>query len=109
MTKLTPPQPEDYRAVIAQAIREARLAIRQALGYIRRQEDGPVTMHHALKRIDKRVTDIELEVAYLSKENERLQTIAKEACEQRDEAMRQRDEAMRLVNHRKKRLRRRRR
>jgi hypothetical protein len=84
-------QEEDYRATIDQAIRETRHAIKEALGYIERQEDGPLTMRHALKDIDKSVTAIEGEVWYLSGALDRLQSIAAKLLEQRDEALRQRD------------------
>jgi hypothetical protein len=82
---------EDYRSTIEQTIREARQAIREALGYIERQEDGPLTMRHALTDIDKSVTAIECEVWYLSGALDRLQAIATKLLEQRDEALRQRD------------------
>ena len=108
MTALTPPEREDYRAHIAEAIRETHLAIRKAMRYIRRHEDGPVTMYHALKVIAKRVTDIQLEASYQSAELERMQKLTAEAYEQRDEAIRQRDLALSLLNSRKKRRRRRR-
>jgi hypothetical protein len=82
---------EDYRTTIEQIIRETRQAIQEATGYIERQEDGPLTMRHALKDIDKSVTAIECEVWYLSGALDRLQAIAAKLLEQRDEALRQRD------------------
>ena len=91
MNDLTLPQPDDYRSTIDQAIRETRQAIKEALGYIERQEDGPVTMHYALKDIDNTVTAIQCEVSYLSGALERFQAITAKALEQRDEALRQRD------------------
>ena len=98
MTKLTIPAPTDYRALIAHAVQETRRAIRQAMGYIRRQEDGPVTMYHALKVIDKRVLDFQLEASYLTEENDRLRVIAAQAVEQMEEAIRQRDYALSLLS-----------
>ena|SRR5258708_5219954 len=91
MNDMVLPQDEDYRSTIEQAIRETRLAIREALGYIERQEDGPLTMRHALKDIDQSVTAIECEVWYLSGALDRFQKIAAKLLEQRDEALRQRD------------------
>jgi len=85
------PEDEDFRAVIEQAIRDTRQAIQEALGYIERQEDGPVTMRYALTDIDKAVTAIECETWYLSGALDRFQTIAAKLLEQRDEALRQRD------------------
>ena len=85
------PEDEDFRVVIEQTIRDTRQAIQEALGYIERQEDGPVTMRHALKDIDQSVTAIECEVWYLSSALDRLQAIAAKLLEQRDEALRQRD------------------
>jgi hypothetical protein len=91
MNDLQLPEPEDYRSAIAQAIREARHAIQEVLGYIKRQEDGPVTMTYALRDIDKTVDDIQFEASYLAGESERWRVIAAKALEQRDEALRQRD------------------
>jgi hypothetical protein len=91
MNDIMLPQEEDYRSTIEQAIHETRQAIREALGYIERQEDGPLTMRHALKDIDKSVTAIECEVWYLSGALDRFQKIAAKLLEQRDEALRQRD------------------
>lgn len=91
MNDIILPQEEDYRSTIEQAIRETRQAIREALGYIERQEDGPLTMRYALKDIDKSVTAIEGEVWYLSGALDRFQTIAAKLLHQRDEALRQRD------------------
>ena len=98
MTKLTIPAPTDYRALIAHAVQEARRAIRQTIGYIRRHEDGPVTMRHALNVIDKRVMNIQLEASFLTDENDRLRVIAAEAVEQMEEALRQRDYALSLLS-----------
>lgn len=103
MSEITLPEPEDYRSTIEQAIRETRQAIIDALGYIERQEDGPVTMHYALKDIDKSVTAIECELWYLSGALERLQVIAGQVLEQRDEALRQRDILIGLLSTGKKR------
>jgi hypothetical protein len=91
MNDIILPQDEDYRSTIEQTIRETRQAIREALGYIERQEDGPLTMRHALKGIDQSVTAIECEVWYLSGALDRLQAIAAKLLAQRDEALRQRD------------------
>ncbi len=91
MNDIILPQEEDYRSTIEQAIRETRQAIQEALGYIKRQEDGPLTMRHALKDIDKSVTAIEGEVWYLSGALDRFQALAAKLLEQRDEALRQRD------------------
>jgi hypothetical protein len=60
MNDIILPQEEDYRVVIDQRIDETRQAIKQALGYIKRQEDGPLTMRHALKKIGKTVDVIEI-------------------------------------------------
>jgi hypothetical protein len=62
MNDIILPQEEDYRTTIEQTICETRYAIKEALGYIERQEDAPLTMRHALKDIDKSVTTIECEV-----------------------------------------------
>jgi len=91
MNDIVLPQEEDYRVEIEQRICETRQAIKEALGYIERQEDGPLTMRYALKDIDQSVTAIECEVWYLSGALDRLQTIAAKLLEQRDEALRQRD------------------
>jgi len=91
MNDIILPQEEDYRAEIRIAIRDTRQAIKEALGYIERQEDGPLTMRHALKDIDKNVTAIEGEVGYLTGELQRLRLIASTLLKQRDEALRQRD------------------
>jgi hypothetical protein len=91
MNDIVLPQEEDYRSTIEQAIRETRQAIREALGYIQRQEDGPLTMRCALKDIDQSVTAIECEVWYLSGALDRFQAIVAKLLEQRDEALRQRD------------------
>jgi hypothetical protein len=91
MNDIILPQEEDYRAEIRVVIRETQQAIREALGYIERQEDGPLTMRHALKDIDQNVTAIECEVSYLTGELQRLRLIASTLLKQRDEAVRQRD------------------
>ena len=91
MNDIILPQDEDYRAEIRLAIRETRQAIKEALGYIERQEDGPITMRHALKDIDTNLTAIEGEVSYLTGELQRLRLIASTLLKQRDEALRQRD------------------
>lgn len=91
MNDIILPQEEDYRVVIDQRIEETRRVIKQALGYIKRQEDGPLTMRAALKKIDKTVTSIEDEVRYLTSALDRLEAIAAKLLEQRDEALRQRD------------------
>ena len=91
MKDLIPPQEEDYHVVIDQRIGETRQAIKQALGYIKRQEDGPLTMRAALKKIDKTVDAIEGEMLYLTGALDRLEAIAAKLLEQRDEALRQRD------------------
>jgi hypothetical protein len=85
------PQEEDYRAEIRATIHETRQAIKQALGYIERQEDGPLTMRHALKDIEKSVSAIECDASYLTSELKRLRIIAGKLLQQRDEALRQRD------------------
>ena len=85
------PEDEEFQVVINHAIRDTRQAIQEALGYIERQEDGPITMRHALKDIDTSVTAIECEVWYLSGALDRLQALAAKLLEQRDEALRQRD------------------
>ena len=91
MNDIVPPQEEDYRVVIDQRIGEIRRAIKRALGYIKRQEDGPLTMRAALKKIGKTVDAIEGEVQYLTGALDRLEAIAAKLLEQRDEALRQRD------------------
>ena len=98
MTTLQLPEPDDYRSTIANAIRETRQLITETLGYIAQQEDGPVTMHHALTSIGHAVTDIQLEASYLSAETERWRMIAAKALEQRDEALRQRDTLLGLLS-----------
>ena len=75
------PEPEDYRATIAQAVGETRHLIQEALGYIKRQEDGPLTMDAALQAIDQAVTDIQLEVSYLSGALERYRAVNAKALE----------------------------
>lgn len=91
MNDIILPEPEDYRAKIEQAIRETRQAIREAVGYIERQEDGPLTMRHALRDIDQSVSAIEAETLYLTGTLDRIQAAATKLLEQRDEAIRQRD------------------
>src|SRR5215472_2834711 len=85
------PEPEDYRSAIANAIRQTRQLVKEALGYIKRQEDGPVTMRYALRDINKAVDDIQFEASYLTDELDRWRALATKAMEQRDEAVRQRD------------------
>jgi hypothetical protein len=80
-----------YRADIEKAVRETRQAIREALGFIDRQEDGPFTMRCALREIDDRLSAIETEVCCLAGTADRLHAIAMKLMEQRDEALRQRD------------------
>ena len=91
MNDIVLPQDEDYRAEIKAAILETRQAITEALGYIERQEDGPLTMRYVLKDIGERVNTIEYEVSYLTDELQRLKAIASTLLKQRDEALRQRD------------------
>jgi hypothetical protein len=91
MNSPSPLQTYDYRAEIDQAIQETHQAIEEAFGYIERQEDGPVTMRHALTAIDTRLSAIETEVCCLVGTVDRLHTIALKLLEQRDEALRQRD------------------
>ncbi len=91
MSDSAPLQVFDYRADIERAVRETRQAIREALGYIERQEDGPFTMRCALQEIDNRLGAIETEVSCLVGTTDRLRAIALKLMEQRDEALRQRD------------------
>jgi hypothetical protein len=85
------PADEDYRVVLEQCIHEAYAAIREANGYIDRQEDGPFTMRMALRDIEKRVSAIQAEMWYLTGALDRYQAITAIVIEQRDEAIRQRD------------------
>lgn len=90
MSELTDrPQPltavEDaYRLEIEQAFHETRTAIDEALAYIERQEDGPVTMRGALREISARLDAVETEVCYLTGTLDWLQGIALELQTQRD-------------------------
>ncbi len=91
MSDTAPLQLFDYCADIEQAVNETRQAIREALGFIDRQEDGPFTMRCALQEIDSRLSAIETEVSCLVGTTDRLHAIALKLMEQRDEALRQRD------------------
>ena len=55
-------------------------------------------MHYALKKIEKKVSDIEFEMSYLSRAVERWRAIAAEALEQRDEALQQRDALLKRLS-----------
>jgi len=72
-------------------VHETRQAIEETLGYIERQEDGPVTMRHALKDIDERVSAIENEINYLVGTVDHLHTLAERLFRQHEEAIRQRN------------------
>jgi hypothetical protein len=82
---------ENYQAELSHAISETRHAISEALGYIERQEDGPVTMRFALRDIEDRVSAIESEADYLACALDRFQEMVEKLAEQRDSALRQRD------------------
>ena len=87
----TLPESIDYRAEIATMIRKTYQTIEEALGYIERQEDGPLTMRFALRDIEHTVEAIETEVCYLTGALEQLQTAIATLQTQRDEAMQQRN------------------
>ena len=72
-------------------LEQVRAAIEEALGYIERQEDGPLTMRLALKAIRQQVDALEDEVYGLHYTAASLNRIAIRLREQRDEALRQRD------------------
>lgn len=79
------------RAEIELTVGDARKAIAEALGYIERQEDGPLTMRHALKDIGNTITSLENELFELHYTIETLDRLATRLRDQRDEAMLQRD------------------
>jgi hypothetical protein len=72
-------------------LHQVRAAIAEAIGYIERQEDGPLTMRLALKAIRQQVDTLEDEVYGLHYTAISLTRIAVRLREQRDEALRQRD------------------
>lgn len=84
----------DYRAEIELAVRETRRVIDEALGYIRRQEDGPMTMRHSLQEIKAQVDILESELYELYYNAENLNRIIERVSRQRDETIRQREMVM---------------
>lgn len=77
-----------YRLEIEQAFHETRTAIDEALTYIERQEDVPVTMRCALREISARLDTVETEVCYLAGTLDWLQGITLELQAQRDRLLR---------------------
>jgi hypothetical protein len=64
------------RAEIELTVGDARKAITEALGYIERQEDGPLTMRHALKDIGNTINSLEHELFELHYTIETLNRLA---------------------------------
>ncbi|MEP7287290.1 MAG: hypothetical protein ABI947_16160 [Chloroflexota bacterium] len=58
------PQGYSPRAEIDQALNATRAVIEEAIGYIERQEDGPLTMRFALRDIEDQVNALETEAIY---------------------------------------------
>jgi len=85
------PEAEDYRAEIERMIRETQYVVDEMIGYIERQEDGPLTMRCALREMEQKISAIKIEAQYMAGSLNKLQTIAGKLMEQRDEAIRQRD------------------
>jgi chromosome segregation ATPase len=79
--------------MIARAIEDTREAIEEALGLIRRFEDGPMTMTVALIDIRKEVDAIEQEVEVMKDHIDELRTLVARLRAQRDFAVRQRQDA----------------
>ena len=79
----------DYDPRLEQAIQATRVAIEEALGFIERQEDGPLTMHFALRDIAQQVDAIETEACCVVVTLEEMNELVLKLCQQRDEAIHQ--------------------
>ena len=77
----------DPRAYLQKLIDETNKAILQAQGYIKRQEDGPVTMYHALKKIARRLAAVEVEVAIILSTLEGYEDLVAIMTQQRNDAV----------------------
>ncbi|MEP7289839.1 MAG: hypothetical protein ABI947_29160 [Chloroflexota bacterium] len=83
------PSSPDYDPRLDRAIQATRAAIEEALGFIKRQEDGPLTMTFALRDIDEQVDAIETEVWCVVVALDNMNEVVARLSHQRDEAMRQ--------------------
>ncbi|MEP7288097.1 MAG: hypothetical protein ABI947_20270 [Chloroflexota bacterium] len=83
------PPERNHRANIDQAIKATRAVIEEAVGYIERQEDGPLTMRFALRDIEQKVDLLETEACCALVTLDEMNEIALTLREQRDEAIRQ--------------------
>ena len=78
-------------------IDEAHRLVARAIGYIRRQEDGPMTMRHALEEINEAVAAIRWEGNHLTAKVKELERLVAEASTQRDDALQQRDFLLKVL------------
>src|SRR5262245_35955217 len=97
------PLPTDRRPDIDEAIRHIHEMIDEALGYIERQEDGPMTMRAALKDIRDRVDTLESEINVLFGSAAELQHISARLIMEREAAIQQYNMVIELVNRRARR------
>jgi hypothetical protein len=101
--KNQPALPE-YKAMIARAIQDTREAIEEALGLIRRFEDGPMTMTAALMDIRKEVDAIEQEFEVMKEHVDELRTLVARMRAQRDFAVRQRQDAFIMMRQKSEKM-----
>src|SRR5258708_38948775 len=78
-------------------IDETHRLVARAIGYIRRQEDGPMTMRHALEEINEAVAAIRWEGNHLTAKVKELEVLVAEASTQRDDALQQRDFLLKVL------------
>lgn len=87
-----------YSQQIETALSEGYAAVKQAVGYIRNHEDGPLTMRAVLRSIKDRLMAVETEVRCMRQSHESLLAMLAQVIAQRDEAIRQCGEVMRELD-----------
>ena len=77
----------DFRGYIQKLLDETYKALDEAVGYIKRQEDGPITMRYALEKIRRRLAAVEVEINALTSTNEANEVLMEELTQQRNDAV----------------------
>lgn len=88
---------DKYRKDIEKASKETWDKIEEALGYIKRQEDGPFTMTVAIREIGEKLDRLETEVSILCAGYQEVEVMTRLLRSQRREAFKARDRMRRVI------------
>ena len=77
----------DFRGHIQKLLDETYKALDEAVGYIKRQEDGPLTMRYALAKVRRKLAAVEVEINTLTATNDSNELANEELTRQRNDAL----------------------